>query len=207
MLILCTGIAAQAQDSQKAKELLDEVSRKVKSYDNMVIGFNYIQESKVDNSRQETKGTVRLEGEKYKLELMGTIRIFDGEKLYDIIPEDEEVNIASYDPEEDKDLTPSKMLFFYENGYSYQWDIAQNVEGRVVQYVKLKPKDEDAEIKEVYLGIDAQTKHINKMIQVFKDESKVTIDVKSFKTNQPLSQNLFKFNKGKYQGYYINKLD
>lgn len=207
MLILCTGIAAQAQDSQKAKELLDEVSRKVKSYDNMVIGFNYIQESKVDNSRQETKGTVRLEGEKYKLELMGTIRIFDGEKLYDIIPEDEEVNIASYDPEEDKDLTPSKMLFFYENGYSYQWDIAQNVEGRVVQYVKLKPKDEDAEIKEVYLGIDAQTKHINKMIQVFKDESKVTIDVKSFKTNQPLSQNLFKFNKSKYQGYYINKLD
>src|SRR5690625_3249137 len=204
-LFLSFGLYAQ-QDA-KAKKLLEEVSAKVKSYDNMKINFNYIYESDTDNLRQETKGCVALEGDKYKLDLLGTTRIFDGVRLYDIIPEDEEVNIAKYDPKGDNELSPSRMLSFYEEGYTYDWDIEQNVEGRKVQYIKLKPKDQDAEIKEVFLGIDAQTKHINKMIQVFKDKSKLIIEVKSFKVNQPLSKNLFKFDESKYSGYYINRLD
>lgn len=207
LIVLVAGTSLQAQQSNKAKALLDEVSAKVKSYDNMVIKFSYIQESATDKRKQETNGCVELEGEKYKLDLMGTTRIFDGKKIYDIIPEDEEVNIASYNPNDDKDLSPSKMLSFFEKGYQYKWDISQNVEGRMVQFVKLTPEDKNAEIKEVYLGIDAQTKHINKMIQLMKDGAKITIAVKSFKTNQPLSQNTFKFNENKYNGFYINRLD
>lgn len=195
-----------SQNDSKAKALLDEVSQKVRSYENMKINFNYIQES-ADNLKQETKGCVALAGDKYKLDLMGTSRIFDGEKLYDIIPEDEEVNIAKYDPKDDQELSPSKMLNFYEKGYTYTWDISQNVEGRMIQFVKLIPTDSDSEIKEVFLGVDAQTKNISKMIQVFKDNTKLIIDVKSFKVNQPFSQNMFKFNEEKYSEYYINRLD
>lgn len=206
IMSLFLSLGVYAQDT-KAKELLDEVSTKVKSYDNMKINFNYIHESGTDNLRQETKGCVALEGDKYKLDLLGTTRIFDGVNLYDIIPEDEEVNVAKYDPKDDKELSPSRMLSFYEEGYTFNWDISQDVEGRKVQYIKLKPQDQDSEIKEVFLGIDAQTKHINKMIQVFKDKSKLIIEVKSFKVNQPLSQNLFKFDESKYSGYYINRLD
>ena len=39
-LFLFIGFATQAQD-KKAKELLDEVTAKVKSYDNIVIDFKY----------------------------------------------------------------------------------------------------------------------------------------------------------------------
>lgn len=207
IIALFQGVSANAQSSQKAKALLDQVSKKVKSYDNIVIRFRYIHEDGNDHSRRETKGDVSLKGNKYMLELMGTIRIFDGQKLYDIVPEDEEVNISNYSPEKDDLLSPSRMLRFYEKGFTYKWDITQDVEGRKIQYVKLLPADKKSEIKNILLGIDAQTKHINKLIQIYKDGSKVTIDVKSFKTNQPLSENLFKFNKDKYQGYYINRLD
>src|SRR5699024_11503515 len=81
-----------AQQNAKAKKLLEEVSAKVKSYDNMKINFNYIHESGTDNLRQETKGCVDLEGDKYKLDLLGSTRIFDGVRVYDVIPADEEVN-------------------------------------------------------------------------------------------------------------------
>lgn len=206
-ICLFVGFGAFAQDSEKAKELLDQVSEKVRSYENMEIKFNYILEDDVQYTRQETKGVVTLENEKYKLDLMGTIRIFDGVKLYDIIPEDEEVNISNYNPVEDGELSPSKMLTFYEEGYTYAWDITQNDDGRKIQYVKLTPKDKSQEVKEILLGVDAQTKHISKLIQMMGDKTKVVIEVKSFKTNQPLSKNLFKFNEEKYQGYYINRLD
>lgn len=205
--ILLLSFSSKAQDADKAKELLEEVAAKVKSYDNMVIKFNYTLEDEARNIRQKTKGTVESEGDKYKLDLLGTTRIFDGEKLYEIIPEDEEINISGYDPDEDNEFSPSKMFYFYQEGYTFEWDIEQNNEGRKIQYIKLKPDDRMSGVKEILLGIDTQTKHINKVIQIMEDRNKMIVDVTSFKTNQPLSQNLFKFNEDKYQGYYINRLD
>lgn len=206
-LALCAFGSMKAQDSKKAKDLLDQVSEKVGSYDNMVIEFSYELNNSAQNIKQETRGDVSLKGEKYVLNLMGITRLFDGEKLYSIIPEDEEVNISSYDPDESDEVTPSKMLTFYEEGYTYKWDITQDVKGRKIQYIKLTPKDSDAEIKQILLGIDTQTKHIYNLIQSQANGTKVTIKVKSFKTNQPLSETLFQFDKDKYQGYYINNLD
>ncbi|VVV01963.1 Outer-membrane lipoprotein carrier protein [Mesonia oceanica] len=205
--ILTFSSVCFAQHSEKAKALLDDVSKKVKSYDNIEIEFSYVLENTAENIKQETRGDVALKDEKYRLNLMGTTRLFDGQKLYTIIPEDEEINISTYNPEDSNGITPSEMLTFYEDGYTYNWDIKQNVKGRKIQYVKLTPIDSDAEVKEILLGIDVQTKHIYNLIQKQDNGTKVTIKVNSFKTNQPLSENLFKFNEDKYQGYYINRLD
>ncbi len=205
--ILLLNYSSSAQNAQKAKELLEEVAAKVKSYDNMVIKFNYTLEDDARNIRQKTKGTVQSKGDKYKIELLGTTRIFDGNKLYEIIPEDEEINISRYDPDGDNEFSPSKMFYFYQDGYSFEWDIEQNNEGRKIQYIKLKPDDHTSGVQEILLGIDTQTKHIYKIIQIMDDQNKMVVDVTSFKVNQPLSKNLFKFNEEKYQGYYINRLD
>ncbi|WP_037320497.1 outer membrane lipoprotein carrier protein LolA [Salegentibacter sp. Hel_I_6] len=200
-------ISLQAQNSKKAETLLNEVSSKVKGYDNMVIDFKYTLENNAANVNQETRGDVSIKGEKYVLNLMGTTQMFDGEKIYTIIPEDEEINISTYVEEEENNITPSKMFTFYENGYNYEMDIAQNVNGRKIQYVKLTPKDSNAEVKNILLGIDSQTKHIYNLIQTQDNDTKITITVKSFKTDQELAQNLFTFKEDRYEDYYINRLD
>src|SRR5690606_29493213 len=97
--------------------------------------------------KQETKGDVVLEGEKYRLNILGVTRLFDGKTLYSISPEDEEVTITSTIDDENDAITPSKMLSFYEDGYTYQIDIQQNINGRKIQYVKLIPIDSNSEIK------------------------------------------------------------
>ena len=74
----------QAQSSQKAEKLLNEVSSKVKAYENMVIDFKYALENKAENVSQETRGDVSIKGEKYVLNLMGTTQMFDGKKIYTI---------------------------------------------------------------------------------------------------------------------------
>ncbi len=196
-----------AQSDQKAKNLLNEVSAKVKSYDNIQIDFKYSLRNTKENINQETRGDVTLKGDKYLLDLMGTTRLFDGKKIYTIVPEDEEVIISTYSSENDEDITPSKMLTFYEKGYTYKWDIVQDVKGRKIQYIKLKPMDSNAEIKDILLGIDPQTKHIYKLIQKQDNGTEITITVNSFKTNQPLPNSLFTFDAAKYKGYYINNLD
>ena len=205
-IALCTLTFVQAQD---AKTLLNEVSDKVRSYDNIQIDFRYALNNAKENVNQETRGDVTLQGDKYVLNLLGTTRMFDGTKIYSIVPEDEEVTISNYNPQEDKDITPSSMLTFYEKGYNYKKDIVQNSKGRKIQYIKLTPIDSKAEIKDVLLGIDLQTKHIYKLIQTDAKGTKYTITANSFKTNQPLSKTLFTFDEDKFEedGYYINKLD
>mgnify|MGYP001088848649 CR=1 FL=1 len=204
---LTLGLVTFAQNDAKAESLLDEVSTKIKAYKNISLDFKYELNNTNENISQETRGDVVIEDEKYKLNILGVTRIYDGKTLYTISPEDEEVTISSDNTEDENTITPSKMLSFYEDGYTYKMDIVQNVKGRKIQYVKLSPMDTDSEIKYILLGVDATTKHIYNLIEVGKNGTRTTLTVNSFKTDEPISKTLFTFDSAKYSDYYINKID
>lgn len=202
--ILFAVIVTQAQSSDKAKALLDEVYSKVMSYDNIAVDFKFALHNAEADVDQETRGDVTLEGEKYLFNYLGSQQLYDGSKVYTIVPENEEVTIEDK-TEGENTITPSKMLTFYKTGHNYEWDILQNVQGRKIQFVKLIPIDTDSEIASILLGIDVETKHIYKLIETGSNGTVTTITVNSFKTNQPLSKTLFTFDENKYkeEGYYI----
>lgn len=204
---LTLGLASFAQNDAKAEALLTEVSSKIKAYKNISLDFKYELNNSSENINQETRGDVVIDGEKYKLNILGITRIFDGKTLYTISPEDEEVTISSDNTEDESTITPSKMLSFYEDGYTYKMDIIQNVKGRKIQFVKLNPIDTNSEIKYILLGIDATTKHIYNLIEIGLNGTKTILTVNSFKTNEPISKTLFTFDKSKYSDYFINKID
>lgn len=196
-----------AQGANQAEDLLNEVYKKANSYDNISIDFKYVLKNTSENINQETRGDVKMQGEKYRLNILGITRLYDGKTLYTISPEDEEVTISSDNTEDEGTITPSKMLSFYKTGYTYKMDIVQDVKGRKIQYVKLIPMDSNSEIKYILLGIDANTKHIYNLIEIGNNGTQTTLTVNSFKTNEPISKSLFTFDQDKYSNYYINKLD
>lgn len=207
-LIFLISSLMNAQDSsQKAKDLLNEVTSKVKSYENILIDFKYSLNNAKENINQESKGDVSLKGNLFKLNIMGITKIFDGVKNYTISPEDEEITISKHDESDEQSITPAKMLTFFNSGYKYIWDIQQNVKGRKIQYIKLVPTNNKDQRKEILLGIDVQTKHIYNLIEVGKNGTRTTLTINSFKTNQPISKNHFSFEKNKYPNYYINQLN
>ena len=201
---LFAAISIQAQGADKAKALLDDVYNKVNSYENILVDFKYVLENTEANINQETRGDVTLQGEKYLFNYLGAQQLYDGQKVYTVVPENEEVTIES-PGEDDNTITPSKMLTFYRKGHNFSWDILQNVRGRRIQYVKLIPIDTNSEIESILLGVDVETHHIYKLIETGKNGTTTTITVNSFKTNQPISETLFNFDEKKYQdlGYYI----
>ncbi|HOD09629.1 MAG TPA: outer membrane lipoprotein carrier protein LolA [Flavobacterium sp.] len=205
VLVFLLSFSMNAQD-KKAKDLLDQVTAKIKSYDNIVIDFKYSLYNGKENINKESKGNVILDGNKYYLSFMGITKIFDGKKNYTIVPEDEEITIAGIEEKGDNSITPAKMLTFFNSGYKYYWDITQDVKGRKIQYIKLIPTNTKDSRKEILLGIDSQTKNIYNVIEIGKNGTKTTLTVNSFKTNQPLSKNQFTFVASKYPNYYINKI-
>ena len=200
---------SSASFGQQATALLSEVSAKVRSYDNIQIKFKYNLNNQKEGVNQQTFGDLTLLNDKYIINMLDITRMFDGNSIYTIVPEDQEVTISSYNPEDEKDITPSQMLTFYEQGYDSKMGIVENIKGRKIQFVKLTPIDSNAEIKKIQLGIDKKTKHIYKLIQIDSKGTKYTLTVQSFKTNLPLSEGLFSFDEQKFtsDGYYINRLD
>lgn len=204
LAFVLTSTFSMAQNATKAKTLLDEVYTKVKSYKNIHVEFKYALQNTEANINQETRGDVTLQGDKYLFNYLGSQQLFDGKKVYTIVPENEEVTIENKS-EDVNTVTPSKMLTFYKSGHNYEWDVLQNIQGRKIQFVKLTPIDTHSEIKSILLGIDIETKHIYRLIETGKNGTKTTITVNSFKTDQPLSKTLFTFDESKYknEGYYI----
>ena len=214
ILILIFGLfstLSYSQDNSDAELLLNKVSENIKNYDNIYINYAYTLQNIEEDINQTNNGSFVTEDEKWRFEMLGVTRIFDGNKLYSISPDDEEVTISSQDPEDETTITPNKMLYFYEEGYYFEMDESRFVGNgqfrKKIQYVKLIPKDSEAEIKYILLGIDTEFNQIYEVIETGKNETVTTISIVDFEFNLPLDSKLFVFDEEKYKDYYMNILD
>ena len=122
ILLLIFGLftmLSYSQDNSDAELLLNKVSENIKNYDNIYINYAYTLKNIEEDINQTNNGSFVTEDEKWRFEMLGVTRIFDGNKLYSISPDDEEVTISSQDPEDETTITPNKMLYFYEEGYYF----------------------------------------------------------------------------------------
>ena len=206
IFLLLVSVCSFAWSQDASKALLKEVSDKLLAQENVSLQFNYNLYSAEASINQETSGKVQLKGEKYRFEYLGIIQINDTKNTYTIVPENEEVTIVS-NQDAGSEMNPAKILSFYNEGYRFQWDIAQNVGNRKIQYIKLIPIDSNADIAHILLGVDSQKKEVYKVIETGKNGTQTTITITKYETNTNLAPNLFSFEEKKYidLGYYIIK--
>lgn len=197
---LCFG-----QSYEQAKNLLDQVSTQMKTKENIRFGFSYVLENKKEQIRQEMEGNVTLSGDRYILNFLEAEQLFDGIKIYTIVPENEEITISTPEDEDDVGVNPSKLLTFYEKGYGYEWDIQQSVMGKNIQFIKLLPIDDTIEINYLLLGIDTERLQVYRLIQVGSNGTMTTLTLNNQEANIVLPSDYFVFDQKKYPNYYINE--
>jgi len=207
IIAIVSNTIAISQNSEEAEKLLNKVSENIKSYSNIYINYTYTLFNSEEDINQTNKGSFVTEDDKWKFVMLDVTRIFDGDKLYTISPDDEEVTISTQNPDDESTITPNKMLYFYEEGYNFDMDIVQYVGRKKIQYVKLIPMDSDAEIKYILLGVDIEFSQIYKVIETGVNDTQTTIAIVDFEVNLPLEESLFVFDKEKYKDYYMNILD
>lgn len=204
-LIVClNAFFIEAQTSMKAKKLLENVSKQIESYENIKFEFNYVLNNRKEQINQESKGEITVAGNLYKLDFLEATQLFDGKSLYTIISENEEITITTPDEADDFGINPTELIHFYKEGYDYQWDIIQRIEGKKIQFIKLIPTEEDAEILSILMGIEVSKKHIFRIIEVGINGTYTTLTINDMQVNAPLLEDYFVFDKKKYPDYYIN---
>jgi len=206
VLLFSLSLFSQASNLE-AKSLLEKSSAKMKSYESIALDFSYTFENvKVEPPvKQVQEGTIAIKGENYHLKIEGIEQIRAGEKLYNILNEDEEVQISSYEnDEEDQGLSPSKILSSFSKGYSYKMGESKQVDGKTIQYVLLKPTN-TLKVEKIIIGIEKTNNHVYSLQQFGTNGTITTLKVKSFESNPKLPANYFSFNRADYPDFYISE--
>ena len=193
-----------SQTSHEAQNLLNLASKQMESYNNIEFEFSYVLNNRVEQINQESSGQVTVASEKYKLNFLDAIQLFDGKSLYTIVPENEEITITKAQEVEDFGINPRELLQFYKNGYDYHWDISQRIKGKNIQFVKLIPTKGDGETESLLVGIDTKQNHIYKLIEIGYNGTITTLTISNMKVDSSLPENFFVFDEADYPNYYIN---
>jgi len=203
IFFVSTNIFSQ---DQKAKAILDKLANKTKTYKTIKSEFVFKLENKEDDVSDTYKGTVWIKGNKYRVDLMGSIVYFDGKTQYTYLKESNEVNISEPDGEDDDVLNPSKIFTMYNKNFKYKFVSDKFENTRALQTVDLFPKDLEKEYSRVRLKIDKTKNQIFEIKQYGKDGNYYTIRITKFTPNVKLSDTFFNFNKAKYPGVEVNDM-
>ena len=204
VFVLGTAATFSAQKiDAKAKSILDAVSSKYKAKDNVYFKFVY----GTGHNKKVTKtepGIFYSAKDKYKLKIMGTEQVFDGNKIYNISAEDQEVTVAKPNAETQM-FSPLNYVEEYKKGYNVKYIGKVTVNGINADQIKLVPTKNNG-IKEVNLFVNNAKKQIVKLEQYGTDNSVSVIAISNYKENQTLSNTMFKFDKNQYKDYLITEL-
>ena len=201
-VITVASFSAQKVDA-KAKTLLDAVATNYKSKNNVYFKFVY----GTGTGKKVTKtepGIFYSSKDLYKLKIMGTEQIYDGNKIYNISTEDQEVTVAKPTGSEQM-FSPLTYIEEYKKGYNVKYIGKVTVNGVKSDYIKLTSTTKNG-IKEVNLFINDAKKQLVKLEQFSTDNSVSVIAISNYKENQTLNNDIFKFDKNDYKNYIVTEL-
>lgn len=193
-LFVLSSLFASAQDQDpKAKAILDEVSKTTKAYKTIlaeVVFTVYDKDKKAVEKPQSWK--VQVKGQKFRLEIPGSLIVCDGKTLWNYNKDAKEVTIKNFDPSVD-DQNPSKIFTMYENGYKYKYDKEMKVGTTMCHSIDLYPsvKPEKKKFHTVKIAIDKIKKQVVQLKMMMKDGSVQEYAVKSLKANTEMADTMF----------------
>jgi outer membrane lipoprotein-sorting protein len=193
-----------AQDA-KAKVILDELSQKTKSYSSMSADFEYKMINKTENIDESQRGSLKSKGNKYHLIIAGQKVISNGKLVWTVLEDAEEIQINVVPDEDSEDfISPNKILTLWESGFKYKYDQQTTLDGKTVDIINLYPdKVDEQSFHTIKLFIDKTKKEVVKIEIKGKDGTDYTYIIKEFKTNEPLSDEMFEVKQSKYPDFDV----
>lgn len=195
-------VQAQKIDA-KAKKILDDITTNYNSKKNSYFKFAFGSGMNGTVSKTEP-GIYYSAGDKYKLKIMETEQIFDGNKIYNINTEDMEVTVAK--PNANSTMfSPINYLTSYRKDYNVAYSGKKTVDGVNADLIKLTPVKANG-LKYIYLYVDSAKKQMLKLEQHGTNKDISVIAIKEYKENQQLDPNMFVFDKAKFKNYLVTEL-
>jgi len=195
--LLFITILSNAQGDAKAKAILDKVSANVKSLKSLKANFS-ITITGAKTKAQTKSGTVNMKGNKYFITLSGQEIYCDTKTIWTYMKESNEVQINSFDPNENS-FTPSKLFTnFYDKEYTYKYASSTMFGGKKVDVILLTPTNKAKQYSKIELMID-QAKSVVAGGKMYEKNGNIySYSVSGYTPNPTLTDNLFIYDAKKH---------
>lgn len=185
---------AQEQDP-KAKSILDELSKVTKAYKTITSEYIFTILNKDKKQTEKQTGKVQVKGAKFKLDIPGNTIVCDGKTIWAHNKDANEVTIKNFEANNEDQLNPSKIFTMYETGYKYKYEKEEKVGTAICHVITLYPsvKPEKKKFHTIKLFVDKTKKQVAKLVMMMKDGSTQSYEIKTFKANAEIADNVFVF--------------
>ncbi|MBQ3734594.1 MAG: outer membrane lipoprotein carrier protein LolA [Bacteroidales bacterium] len=188
-----------------ANDLLKKVSQQYQKYN--TLQFHYtLKTTKDDKTLGVSEGDFYLKGSKYKTNFGGQQLYCDGTSIWSYDKDANEVSIYEYDPDDDQNLmNPQRVLKDWASNFRAKFirdEFTNNVQYSIVD---LTPKTAQSYYR-IRVYIVKTSLKIAKIAVYEKDNTIYTYSIEQFKSDIPLDDKLFVFDKTKYPGVEVNDM-
>jgi outer membrane lipoprotein-sorting protein len=141
-----------------------------------------------------------MKGTKYRVTFGGNEIFSDGKTVWNYDKAAKEVTISNLDASSGM-ITPQKLFTnFYDKDFYSVLNGEKKVGAKTIQEIEMTPTDKSKAFHKVYLQVDKAAKTIFSTRVLENSGNKYSYTVSNMKTNAPLADNQFVFEKSKYPG-------
>ncbi len=199
-LVQFTGI--QAQDD-KSTEILDKLSRKMKSIPSYSATFTNKIEDKQADMESTQSGSIKVAGDKFELTFGDLVILSDGITVWSYSSSDNEVMISDIEDTFDEGINPTKIFTLWEEGFKSSYAGQEEVDEVLCDKIKLFPTDPaDKDYHTILLFVKSDALEVSTVKILGKDGTDVTYNLENFsKEHYPAID--FRFDKSKHPGVEV----
>lgn len=189
--------------AQSAEQILDKVSETYKNQTSFYIKFKSELNNKKTNTKDNYSGEVYVKGDRYNLTIpdLDIRQIYDGNKLYTISSENQEITVTKPEKDSEELFTPTKVLDIYKSGYTLSLDKKSGN----TQYIKMIPQKK-SDIKYILVGVNTKNNHLVELKQINNKDTSTNLVVEKQVDDVIIPSALLNFNKKFYKDYYISEI-
>lgn len=202
-ILLTLTAVAQSDDENQAREILDKISAKTKNYVTIEVDFLFTLENLQAKITDDYSGNLVLKGNKYRASIMGVDNFFDGETMWMLMEDANEVNISNADDMEEDMLNPSNIFTIYKQGFKMSYVGETVLNGKRVDLIDLFPENRDKPFSKIKLYIYKDSLQFAKVEQIGRDGTNYIIDIMNMNVNKNYDDSYFVFDPSKYPGIEI----
>ena len=191
---------AQTKSDPAAKAILDAVSAKFNTFTTVEATFSYKVENAAGKALSSKTGNINMKGTKYRVSFGGQEIFCNGTTVWNYDKAANEVTISNLDASSGM-ITPQKLFTnFYDKDFLYLLNGEKKVGNKTIQEIEMTPVDKSKPFHKVYVLVDIAAKTIYSTKVLENAGNRYSYTVTTMKTNSPLADNVFTFDKKKYPG-------
>lgn len=192
--ILISVTVLQAQQEDRSKAILDQVTEKTKSFKTISAEFSFTNDNDEMDIHENIDGSIKIKDKKYVLTLPEMQIYSNGETIWNYMENGNQVTISNIDDTGSDLMDPANLFNIYEKGFQSKFVEEKTVDGKAVYVIDLFPETDEQDVVKITITINKSTMMLQSAQLLSTDGNTYGIDIKTLEPDKDIPDSELAFN-------------